>query len=270
MKKNLCLVAAFFCYLFCALPVRADVIWEPADSFYEQHASKCTYVNRCFTANGPDGAVLLYESPESARVIDTWENGYQVYVSYTYEDRRGILWGVCENGSGQTGWVPMDYLDVVYDHISFQEDYGPEIMEQSGGLEEQYRGEDVYIWEYPGAEVFSTASMDMPDMPQYSGVYTDETGHRWGYIGYFYAHRNFWICIDQPTADYEQLYPDGGPQIGARTEETETEKSGSERQETGHIVPQPDHGMAILVTVLVVLVVLVTAGLLVILRKRKV
>lgn len=59
------------------------------------------------------------------------------------------------------------------------------------------------------------------------------------------------------------------PQIGAPTEETEAEKSGWERQGTDHIVPQPDHGLAILVTVLVVLVVLATAGLLVILRKRQ-
>lgn len=269
MKKILCLMAAFVCFLICTLSVRADVIWEPEDSFYEEHASKCSYVNRSFTADGPDGTVILYESPESAKVVDTWGNGYQVYISYTYEGSNGILWGVCENESGQTGWVPMEYMKVVYDHISFQEDYGSEIVEQSGVLEEQYRGEDIWIWEYPGAKEPSNVSLDLPDLPEYISMYRDEKGYNWGYVGYYYARRDFWVCIDQPMADYEQLYPDGGPQIGARAEDAETENHDSKKQETDRIVPEPDHGLAVFATVLVALVVLVTAGLLVILKKRK-
>lgn len=289
MKKYLCFMGALFCFLFCTLSVRADLIWEPQDSFYEQHSSQCTYVNRCFTANGPDGTVILYKSPESAKVIDTWENGYSVYISFTYEDSNGIVWGIFDNGPGQTGWMPMEYMKVVYDHISFQEEYGSEIMEQSGALEEKYRGESVCCWEYPGAKEFSIAPLNMPDLPQYSSVYTDEKGYNWGYIGYYYARRDFWICLDQPMADYEQLYPDGGPQMGAQAEEAETDNPDSEEQgtdriipeqaETDHsdseeqgadrIVPQQDHGMVILVTALVALVVLATAVSLVILRKSK-
>lgn len=62
---------------------RKGTVREPADSFYEQHASQCAYVNRCFTADGSDGTVILYESPESAKVMDTWENGFRVYLSHT-------------------------------------------------------------------------------------------------------------------------------------------------------------------------------------------
>lgn len=269
MKKVLCLMAAFVCFLFCTLSVRADVIWEPEDSFYEKHASQCSYVNRRFAADGPDGVVIFYESPESAKVVDTWENGDQAFITYTYEDGNGILWGIGEKGSGQTGWVPMAYMKVIYDHISFQEDYDSEIVEQSGVLEEKYRGEDILIWEYPCAKEPVTEPVNMPELPEYSSVYTDEKGCRWGYVGYYYGLRNFWICIDQPTADYEQLYPDGGPQIVAQAEDVETENHDSEKPGTDRIVPEPDHGRAIFVTVLVALVTLVTAGLLVILKKRK-
>lgn len=269
MKKYLCFMAAFICFLFCMLSVRADVIWEPEDSFYKQHSSQCTYVSRHFTANGPDGTVILYESPESAKVIDTWENGHAVYISFTYEDSNGILWGIYDNGPGQTGWVPMEYMKVVYDHISFEEDYGSEIIEQSGALEEQYKGEDVCFWDYPGSKEPFIVPMDMSDLPKYSSVYTDEKGYNWGYIGYFYGYRNYWICLDQPMADYDQLYPDGGPQIGAQAEDTKTENFGSEKQGAERIVPEQNHGMVVLVIVLVALVVVVTAVLLVILRKSK-
>lgn len=268
MKRILCLMAVFICCLSCTISVRADVIWEPEDSFYEKHASQCTYVNRCFAADGPDGIVIFYESPESAKVVDTWENGYQAYISYTYKDGSGILWGIYEKGSGQTGWVPMEYMKVVYDHISFQEDYGSEIMEQRGVLEEKYKGEAIQIWEYPGAKEPVTEPVNMQGLPEYSSVYTDEKGYRWGYVGYYYGLRNIWICIDQPTADYEQLYPDGGPQIVAQAEAAETDGLNSEKQGTDRIVPQPDHGTAILATALVALVVLATAGLLVVLRKK--
>lgn len=269
MRKYLCFAAVFFCFLFCTLSVRADVIWEPEDSFYEQHSSQCTHVNRRFTANGPDGRVILYKSPESAKVIDTWENGHQVSISFTYEDSNGILWGIYDDGSGQTGWMPMEYMEVVYDHISFAEDHGSEIVEQSGVLEEKYRGGDVCCWEYPGAEEFFIDPMNMQDLPKYSSVYTDEKGYTWGYIGYYYGRRNFWICIDRPTADYGQLYPDGGPLIGALAEDAETNDPDLEEQGAERIVPEQDHGMAILVTALVALVVLVTAGLLVVLRKSR-
>ena len=69
MKKILCLWAVVGCFLFCGLCVRADVIWEPEDSFYKKHSEECVYVNRLYTANGPDGEVILYKSPEMPAFI---------------------------------------------------------------------------------------------------------------------------------------------------------------------------------------------------------
>lgn len=262
MKKYLCFLGTLICFMFCTLSVRADVIWEPRDSFYEKNASACTYINRCFTANGPDGVVILYESPESPKVVTTWENGFEAYISHTYKDTNGVLWGVYEE-SRQSGWMPMDYMEVVYDHISFKEEYGGEITEQEGSLEEQYRGQDVYVWSYPGAQEPSYAMpLTMERLPDYTSVYTDEAGHTWGWVGYYYGSRNHWFCIDQPTADYGQLYPEGGPQIG-RKESVQPKHPGGSR-----IVPGGKDSSMAVAAVLVLLVVLVTAALLVIWKRK--
>lgn len=289
MKKWLCFLGTLICFLSCTSFVKADVIWQPMDSFYVENESKCTYVGRSFTANGPDSVVILYESPKSPKVVTTWENGFQAYISFTYEDENGVLWGIYDDFT-QSGWMPMEYMELIYDHISFFEDYGEEIIEQRGSLEEQYRGECVYFWKYPGSKEGYSYSMMQHDLPTYNGVYTDEKGHSWGYIGYYYGSRDNWICIDQPTADYEQLYPDGGPQIGTVKEEGETQSQSPEgqsqnlegqpqspeeqsqsleRQDAERIVPQPENRTIVVLAVLVGLVVLVTVVLLVILKRGK-
>ena len=264
MKKWIGFLGMVFCFLLCTNSVRADVIWEPMDSFYEEHSSECIYVNRQYTANGPDGVVILYESPESAKVVTTWENGRKAYISFTYEDARGIVWGISEDE--QTGWMPMDYMKVVYDSISFREDYGDQIVSENGTLDEQYRNETVHFWKYPGSESYSSMNLqDWEYLPDYSGVYTDEAGHRWGYIGYYYGSRSVWVCLDAPAADYAALYPDGAPKIG---KEDDAQSQDPESIGTERIAPQTNDMSVMIVVVLVALVVAATAVLLVILKKR--
>ncbi len=285
MKKRICLLGMsllvmMVCFLFRVIPARADVIWEPQDSFYEEHSSECNYVNRLYTADGPDGVVIVYESPESDKAVATWENGKAVWISYTYEDERGVLWGISE--AEENGWMPMDYMKLVYDSISFEEDYSDQIEAQSGELEEQYRNDTIYLWKYPASEQYSMVdlqSLGAEYMPQYDGLYTDETGHQWGKIGYFYGMRSMWVCLDAPTADYAALYPGGAPQIveqehseDAVEQNPETEQSQTpEGKGTERIEPQNGQAggrMVVMVVVLVGMVVLVTAVLLFVLKKR--
>ena len=56
MKKR---ITALFCFLCLLLPlfsglqtVRADVIFEPENSFYVSHADNCLYHNRSYTTPG--------------------------------------------------------------------------------------------------------------------------------------------------------------------------------------------------------------------------
>lgn len=212
MKKWKWFLGGMICCICCMLyvfPAKADVIWEPEDSFYQKHASDCTYVNRVFTANGPDNVVLVYQSPELPIVVERWENGNTEWISFTYKDSDGIVWGYCR------GWMPMEYMEVVYDSISFAEEYADQITKDPGELGNEYLGKEIYCWGYPGAENGYTMTLGSDYTPSYSGVFTDEEGNIWGSVGYYFGRKNFWICIDKPEVDYEQLYPNGGPQRGS-------------------------------------------------------
>ena len=259
----LVLMGCFLCSTPCFLTARADVIWEPQDTFYEQHASECVYVNRWFTADGPDGVVMLYKSPLLPEVVDTWDNGHEAFIAFTYEDEDGVVWGI--NEGRETGWMPMDYMKVVYDEVSFKEEYGYQIRPETGTLEDQYAGEEVYFWNYPGAAEGNSITIE-GDMPQYNGVFTDEKGHEWGKVGYYYGYKNVWVCLDDPKGDYGELYPQGGPErgdsAGQLTDDRE-DVDGSDR-----IVPKTDQGAVMIVVVMVLAVALGTAVLLLVLYLR--
>ena len=258
MRRWIAFVCGFLCYMLCILPVRADVIWEPQESFYEEVSSECEYVGRVFTANGPDGEVILYASPVSGRVIARWENGFKAYISFTYEDKNGTIWGIYEEGdSSKTGWMPMEYMDVVYDGISFGEEYMADITEQNGALDEQYLGKSIYYWRYPGASEGYDMKVESY-VPEYHRTYVDSQGHTWGNVGYYFGHKNVWICLDQPEAEFDTLYPGGTSGIG---EAQPTEKDFPADRIT------PD-GKQNLVIVLVVLLVIFVTGVLVVMLKR--
>ena len=295
MRKRYGIVAGLLCCMMCVLKVRADVIWEPMeDSFYERHREACTYVGRQYTANGPDGVVYVYKSPESAEVVETWENGYQVRIGFTYEDSDGIVWGINENYTEKCGWMPMEYMEVVYDSISFVEEYAEEIVSQEGQLE-NYEGEEFFFWSYPGSKEYISVTnpVDPGEYdPVYRSVYTDENGRRWGHVGYFYGYRDKWFCIDAPGADYEELYPEGGPQRGNSPEGENRKEApvpgpeGEEQEDrepapdpaedlpgtgkrTERIVPKTGGRDVVTAVVMVVATVAVTAGLLIALKRRK-
>ena len=284
MKKSVWIWAAVICWILSAMPVKADVIWEPDDNFYYEHREDCRYVNRNFTANGPDGEVIVYKSPENPKVVDTWENGFKAYISHVYTDEEGNEWGIYENYETDVkGWVPMTYMKVVYDGISFSEEYGDSFVETYEPFPEELAGQTVYCFSYPGAK--NAYEMRMPDvaeeMPMYARTFTDEQGMVWGYIGYFRGVRDCWVCITNATATYEELYPEGGPVRGEEVQETpvpetadeENNKADDERnagnEEDERIEPEKNNGLIGLVIALVVAVTGATGGALAWLKKSK-
>lgn len=249
-----------------SLCARADMIWEPQDSFYEKHASECNYVNRLFEANGPDGKVILYQSPEMPIEKGSWENGYRAYISFVYTDSEGVEWGIYDNDAKLSGWVPMAYMEVVYDSISFKEEHSAEIVEQQGELDSKYHGEEIYLWKYPGSEEGQAFQVtDYP--PSYQSVYVDAEGRSWGCIGYYFGIRDKWICLDQPAADFDQLYPEGIEKPG-ESRNVSSEREQPEKGETERIVPKMNDRTVIIAVIMVTVVVLATAVLLVIIKRR--
>ena len=212
MKRTISLLLALIFVLALTPAVRADVIFEPQDSFYWEHRGECQYLSRTYYADGPDKVTVIYRSPESSAVVQRVKNGDKLRISYTYEDKNGISWGYCDNyEENWTGWVPMDYLLLKYDNTSFQEEFAHRITtpEEYGVLSAE--GE-VYLWNYPGSEDSMIYTVDREYPPVYEAVFTDDAGRNWGYIGYHMGIRNVWVCLDDPTADYRTLYAENAPQ----------------------------------------------------------
>lgn len=262
MKKRAYIFTALICYLLLSIPARADVIWEPEDSFYESHADECEYVGRTFTANGPDGKVILYKSPELPEVVAVWENGQKAYIYFTYRDPEGIEWGIYDSHNGTIGWMPMDYMEVVYDSTAFQEEHRSQITEQSGELDEKYLDQIIFLWKYPGSSESDFMKFD-DNPPTYNHVYVDENENRWGLVDYWYGNRNVWVCLDAPTADFDRLYPEGAPAY-------ETPKTTSDTLNNApRIVPKTKSGIIPLTIFMVALIMATTVILLALLKGKK-
>ncbi len=209
MKRIICLALAFM--LLLAPVVRADIIFEPwGDKFYETHKDECRLHERSYLAQGPDGSVVVYDSPESAAQEVKLENGTILWISWVYEGE--TRWGYCEDFVEEwSGWVPMDYLLLRYDHICFTEEFGSRIEKQEGTVDAA--GQTVRFWDYPGSpDASASLRVDGDYLPEYYQFFTDDAGRNWGCISYFKGIRNVWVCLDDPDADYETLYAEHPPQ----------------------------------------------------------
>ena len=259
MKRTISMLLALIFVLALTPAVRADVIFEPQDSFFWDHRGECQYHNRAYFADGPDNVAVVYRSPESSAVAERVKNGGELWISYTYEDKNGISWGYCENYEEDwAGWIPMDYLLLKYDYICFQEEFGDRITGEGGTLTAP--DGEIHFWNYPGSEDSTTFPVDGEYPPEYEAVFTDDAGRSWGYIGYYMAMRNVWVCLDDPTADYRTLYAEAAPQ---------TVTPPVKEQSTEPIEIRPaGPGMGTILSVVCVLAIL-SGGFLWITRKKK-
>lgn len=267
MKRIVSLICVLvLSVLLVPVNARADVIYEPWDSFYEEHRGECEYVSRNFTAEGPNGNVTLYESPESSWEEAVIENGEQIHISYTYRDADGILWGCCELWDENIiGWIPMDYLVVVYDGISFEEEYGDQFVPVAGSLESaELMGATVNFWKYPGSNEVISVTLSDDYWPDFQMSYTDPHDREWVRCNYYMGIKGYWIFLDDPTAEFDTLFPEGIP-----VTEPETEPTEEAREAIPEIVPKRNWEGKILTVIAVTAVVAVTAVLLYLLKRKK-
>ncbi len=192
----ICIILLFMA-MTCTIAY-GDVIWEPDDAFYKKNAEYCEYEGRNYTVNSPKGNVKVQKSPQSAKLADTVENGVTLYVSFTYTDKSGKVWGIVELDNNLTGWLPMKDLTVVYDNISFINDHEDEFQAYNDEFTAYGTQEDIIFWSFPGSGEISARASDIPkgDM-SISQTYTDGDGRLWGYVRYYQARRG-WICISDP------------------------------------------------------------------------
>ncbi len=215
MKKLLSLAIVLFIALSSFMTVSADLIFEPTDDFYTEHSSECPLTERFFTVCE---ATYSVSEPGSKDTLDTLSEGLQIYISNTYTDDSGTVWGLIQFSS-VSGWVPMGYLEVRYDDISFIDEFGSEFSNETDDLRiTENKLSKLVFWNFPGSkdytemEPWDNSYQDMG----FSHSYTDPDGTVWGYVSYFYGMRG-WINVSAPSSteapfvlerESESLYPE--------------------------------------------------------------
>lgn len=210
MKKLLTLSLTLIILLSFTAVANADLIWEPNNSFYQKHSGECTFVNRQYYANGPDGFVTLYTAPGAASYTAQYENGEKLWGEFQYGDWLCITnW---EDNKEISGWVPLSELYLVYDYLSFEEEYSKYFQPYNNEFVD-YDGpaEGIELYEYPDCswpkytlkadqQEWLDAMRGTAGSPSYfSHIYHGSNGDIWGFIGYLYAYRNFWVRLNNPT-----------------------------------------------------------------------
>lgn len=213
MRRFLTCILTLAALLALAAPARMDVLWEPNDNpFYDRHREECSVEQRTYCANGSEGFVTTWDAPDGSLARAQYENGTNLWVAFLYQD-----WGLIsqwEDGEEITGWVSLAELSLVYDYISFEEEYEDRITDYNGEFAD-YSGdaEVINFYRYPGApevsqsfEISNSWGGDIlgnltgsGENPSYiSSIFVDEDGRTWGFVGYLYGRLNAWFCLDEP------------------------------------------------------------------------
>lgn len=226
MKRLMTTILTLAALLALAAPAYADIMWEPrSNQFYESHRDQCEYENRYYYANGKEGFVTMWDAPNGSLVVDQYENARKLWVYYTYKNWALIA---CWVGNDETsGWISLSDLALVYDYISFEEEYADRITPYHGEFAD-YAGDvrSVNFYEYPGApginHSWDTSGewhvldnlTGTADNPSYiSSIFIDEDGRTWGFVGYMYGHLNSWFCLDEPNGRDFPLRDVSSPQL---------------------------------------------------------
>ncbi len=257
----------FLCALLVSIlsgAALADVIWEPNDDFYQSNSEQCKYVNRDFFANGKSGYLEVFKKPDGENVGFA-DNSKLLHVQFSYE-KSGEVWGVIEYSKENdkiipadysldtfSGWVKMSELIVKYDYLAFENDYGSSFVPYDGDYSTLKGAEKVVMWTYPGSGEISGTLDDISDDFAVGSAYTDESGTKWGYVGYYYGMKNFWICMDDPAN--ENLPAVIKQEIGFNTPTVDS-------------VPEKNNDLTTIVIICVAAVVLISALLIFVMRKK--
>ena len=269
MKRLLACTLALAAALVLGVTAFADVLWEPIDDqFYDGHWAACKYEGRGYYANGKDGFITVWDVPDGDMVKAQYRNGERFWVGYTYKGWALInLWG---NYRETVGWAPLEDLYLVYDHISFAEEYGDQFRDYNGEFADYDGevGEVFWFWEYPNA----WETKDVREVTQnmlegllgtsekvpccISKVYMDQNGHDWGFVEWLWGDRDFWLLLDNPTG--------GGIMTSCIPEVDDLIASGEIVPPQEPVLPRPSY----LPYILVALVIAATACLLKIFWKK--
>ena len=259
--KKLLIPLICLCLMFAlTLTASADILWEPYTNDYYDY-KKVETVAAAYMV--PDGmTVNLYESPERAVILTTWQPGTRVYVGFRQEVN-GESWGVgyAYGDYENEGWFRLGRLQKEYSSDDFMSTYGAECLPGDGIVltEDDITG-TVYTWSYPGSGVGAgnipaeAVGGDYNDgVISFHTIYTDPDGGHWGHVGY-YMGRVGWVYLDDPCAEEAPLFPQSP--ASTVTDSSPTEES-------------PTPGISLWLVVSLVAAVVLVSGILLVLTRRK-
>lgn len=235
MKKTASLLLVLLLLCSFVLPVSADILWEPFDNnYYTNNYDDCTTVARKYYV--PEGSTVnFYKNPEGGALIATVEAGTRIYVGFSKEVN-GEVWGVgYPLGQFETeGWFRLGRLQLEYDSELFMEEHRDAITAETVSFDGADLTGAIPTWTYPGSGIPDMVlDFDWEKITYNDGklecrqVYTDETGGRWGYVGY-YMGRCGWIYLDD-------LYTDTPPSFPQQVANTVTDTSPTEAAPGGAV-----------------------------------
>ena len=197
------------------LPVYADIWIDPmeTDEFLSTHTNSSYFAGCTYITNGKEGYVPVYRSPEDLTVIAKIENNKEDCYGYYYYEDENNAWCSYDTYDGYPiGWVRESDLILVYDYRAFDHFYHEKVKFHGGEKDFKIDADFAYVYEYPGAPEpkDKTGKSSIHCYGYYT--YRDEKGRKW------INGEAEWICIDNPTALPEELYPDGLPEMRSTSE----------------------------------------------------
>ena len=190
-----------------------------------------------FYGNGEAGSISIKTRPGARDEISKIGNGTRLFISHTYS-LNGNIWGLMEinssgfpTGNSPSGWVQMEQLLLIYDYISFAEDYGDKFYDYTETLGWFNSAVDVVMWTWPGSGYYTSVVesrylSNTGTTVEYA--YKDSDGREWGFTKSKY-YGNVWVCLSdlsnnsipafnpapeparwQPGEEHLALEPSGG------------------------------------------------------------
>jgi hypothetical protein len=203
MNKRFCIILAACILLVLQITAHADII-APKRIVYPVHVrqDECVDVNRNFYANGENGYVSVKNAPSSKEEVTEIKNNSVLSISceHNYE---GEFWGFMEMGR-ITGWVPMKQLLLIYDLVSFTEEYRDKFYPYVGDYETLKMAEKIILWPWPGSgrvEAKMIIEAKRIENVRISHAYKDNDEREWGFINniQYGNHNDVWVCISDPA-----------------------------------------------------------------------
>lgn len=203
MKRFVFLIALAALLAALAMPAAADVAYMPRDDFLMKHMEECRYENRWYYTNGEEGYVLAHKSPESADATPL-PNGNRYLITNIYQGSWGVLEydpKTLENSEASgcvAGWVELEQMVAEYDNTAFRADHAAELTEYDEQLK-LAKDQTAYAYKYPGSGVvIAEISGEWSEAISFQQAFTDPAGRKWGYCGYHFGIKGFWVCLDDP------------------------------------------------------------------------